>query len=165
MLKALIGLLCAGWVSLSVFADTEISDVSALEKIEYKSLSSKQQENYNFHLAAAKLAQLGFLSIDRLHDDWNGADFIARDIDGKVLRIQAKGRLSIAKKYLGKNLYVMFPDKSHTVWYLYPHDTVLNYILTTTTVKKTKAWRENGVYDWSRLSKKHKEFLQKYKLK
>jgi hypothetical protein len=36
----------------------------------------------------------------RLSDDWNGADFIAQHMDGSVLRVQLKSRLSFFKRYL-----------------------------------------------------------------
>lgn len=90
-----------------------------LSKISYVALNPRQQEVYNFHKVAAILADYGFTSI-RLSDDWQGADFIAVHIDGvTTLRVQLKGRLTFAKKYLGKGLYIAFRYQED--WYLYPH--------------------------------------------
>jgi len=57
------------------------------EKVAYSRLNPRQQENYNFHKVAAKLADFGFNCI-RLSDDFEGADFIALHVDGKtILRV------------------------------------------------------------------------------
>ena len=62
-----------------------------MQKIEYKDLNSRQQENYNFHKIAADLAEYGY-SCMWLNDDWQGADFIANHIDGDTfLKVQLKG--------------------------------------------------------------------------
>ena len=100
-----------------------------MKKISYDELNSKQKENYNFHKIAAVLAEYGYTSI-RLTDDWQGADFIAQHIDGETfLKVQLKGRMSIAKKYIGKNLHIGFPYEGS--WYLFPHDEVAEHLQTT----------------------------------
>lgn len=82
--------------------------MSAFAKIEYRSLNSRQQENYNFQKVAALLADYGFNCL-RLSDDWQGADFIACHIDGQTfLKVQLKGRLTIDKKYVGKGIHIAF---------------------------------------------------------
>ena len=53
-----------------------------LEKINYKLLKAKQQENYNYHKVASKLADYGYDCM-RLNNDWEGADFIGININGK----------------------------------------------------------------------------------
>ena len=74
------------------------------KRIKYEDLNSRQQENYNFQKLASKLADYGFNCL-RLSDDWQGADFIACHIDGKTfMKVQLKGRLSIEKKYDGKDV-------------------------------------------------------------
>ena len=73
-----------------------------LIKVDYNSLNAKQKENYNFHKVAAALADYGYNSM-RLNDDWQGADFIA--IKGEeMIKVQLKGRFTIDKKYLGKEI-------------------------------------------------------------
>ena len=62
------------------------------QKINYKDLSSKQQENYNFHKVSSILADYGFTTI-KLYDDWKNADFIAQHNDRKTfLKVQLKNR-------------------------------------------------------------------------
>ena len=75
-------------------------------KVNYNELNAKQKENYNFHKVAAALAEYGYNSM-RLNDDWQGADFIAVKGD-EMLKIQLKGRFTVDKKYIGKDIYISF---------------------------------------------------------
>ena len=77
-----------------------------LKKIKYTELNSKQKENYNFHKVASALADYGFNSL-RLNDDWQGADFIAINGDS-MMKIQLKGRFTVDKKYINKEIYIAF---------------------------------------------------------
>ena len=88
--------------------------------IEYKNLNPRQQENYNFQKFAGRLADYGFNCL-RLTDDWEGADFIAIHAESeRILKVQLKGRLTIAKKYINKNLYIAFRNEKE--FYIYLHD-------------------------------------------
>jgi len=79
-----------------------------LNKVKYSQLNSKQKENYNFHKIAGVLADYGYNSM-RLNDDWQGADFISIHTDGNnMLKVQLKGRFTIDKKYLNKDIYIAF---------------------------------------------------------
>ncbi len=61
------------------------------EKICCKELNSRQKENYNFAKVAAQLAADGYNCM-RPSDDWQGADFIAMQVDGvSYLRVQLRG--------------------------------------------------------------------------
>ena len=81
-----------------------------LTKINYSDLNSKAKEMYNFHKVSAKLADYGYTCM-WLTNDWQGADFIAVHIDGVTdLKVQLKGRISFAKKYIGKEIYICFID-------------------------------------------------------
>ena len=63
-----------------------------LRRVEYSDLSNKQREIYNFHKAAAVLADYGFNCI-KLDDDWESADFLAYHQDGdQMIKVQLKGR-------------------------------------------------------------------------
>ena len=98
----------------------------------------------------------------RLSDDWQSADFIAQHIDGeKFLKIQLKSRLTFDKKYIGKDIYVTFP--SGIDWYLYPHDALLECVLSTTAIGKTKSW-EDGNYHFPAISRQLRTILEKYKI-
>jgi hypothetical protein len=91
-------------------------------RIKYSKLNARQQEIYNFQKVSGILAEYGFATLN-LTDDWNGADFLAVHVDGfTVLRVQLKSRLTLRKKYLGRDLWVCF--RSGRALYLYPHDQV-----------------------------------------
>ncbi len=133
-----------------------------LKRIIYEELSAPQQEVYNFQKLAGILADYGFNCI-KLHDDWQGADFLAYHKDGKqTLKVQLKGRLTIAKKYRGKGLYIAF--RFNEIWYLVPHDELVKAASKTTPWLKTNSWIENGEYNSGRPSKKLLSRLSEYVL-
>lgn len=133
-----------------------------LTKIQYSDLNARQQENYNFQKVSAVLADYGFATL-RLTDDWQGADFIAQHIDGEMfLKVQLKGRLTLSKKYLGKNLFVAFHTEGD--WYLYPHDELLERVLAESNIGETRSWAEEGLYTFPKLSRQLRETLSPYKI-
>ena len=85
-------------------------------------IRSKEVETYNFHKAAAVLAEYGFDCI-RLADDWHGADFLAHHKGtGRTIRVQLKTCLVIDKRYKGDDdLYMCFPLDRTNNWYLIQH--------------------------------------------
>ena len=132
-----------------------------LTRVDYRTLNPRQQENFNFMKISAVLADYGFTTM-RLNDDWQGADFVAQHIDGETfLKVQLKGRLAFNKKYCGKGLYIAFfrvPD-----WYVYPHDEVLERVLSETNIiKDTASWNEKGNYHFPSLSKQLAAILEPY---
>ncbi|MFZ1714133.1 MAG: hypothetical protein WAT88_02475 [Saprospiraceae bacterium] len=140
------------------------SKVNATKKIKYGSLNNRQKESYNFQKVSSILAEYGFVTI-KLNDDWQGADFIAQHIDGNTfLKIQLKGRLTVSKKYMNKNIYICFPY--HGDWYLIDHDEVLATISQqyNDTFSKSNSWIKQGEYSWGRISQKMEEMLAHYKL-
>ena len=105
-----------------------------LSKINYSDLNSRQKEIFNFQKIAGVLADYGFNCI-KLADDWQGADFLAYHKDGKeTLRVQLKSRLTIAKKYQGKNLFMAFPISDS--WCLIEHDALVKLVGNTTNLAK-----------------------------
>ena len=90
-----------------------------LDKVVYQDLNAKQKESYNFQKLSSVLADYGYTAY-RMFDDYNGADLHAVRITGEVVKIQLKGRLTIDRKYLNKQLYIAFSDNGN--WYCYPHD-------------------------------------------
>ena len=112
------------------------------KQIKYSKLNSRQKENYNFHKVASKLADYGFNSM-RLNDDWEGADFIAIN-DKEMIKVQLKGRFSIDKKYIGKNLFIAFIEQDKVKIYL--HDKAVN--IAPNNIINSKSWKENGLYNW-----------------
>ena len=92
-----------------------------LKKVKYTSLNSREKENYNFHKAASALADYGYDSM-RLNNDWQGADFIAVKGD-EMIKVQLKSRFTVDKKYIGKDIYVVFLEDN--IVRLYNHDKAL----------------------------------------
>ncbi len=119
------------------------------ERVRYDDLNSRQKENYNFQKVAGRLADYGFNCL-RLTDDWQGADFIACHIDGETfLKIQLKGRLTIDKKYVGKDIYIAFLLKDGC--YVYPHDEFLEGLIERGALEEqSNLWRIKGVRSWPR---------------
>ena len=99
-----------------------------IKKISYNKLNAKQKESYNYQKVSAILADYGYVSY-RMHDDYQGADFHAVNIDGHVLKIQLKARVTVDKKYLNKNIFITFSE-DRVIWYLYPHDEIFKVITT-----------------------------------
>lgn len=129
-------------------------------RIEYKNLNSRQKENFNFQKVAAELADYGFNCM-WLNDDWRGADFIACHIDGNAfIKVQLKGRLTIDKKYNGKEIYVAFNQDGQ--WYVYPHDQLQAELLEMNLMSGSKSWDENGAYSWRSISKNITKHLRQY---
>jgi hypothetical protein len=114
------------------------------EVIDYKKLNGKQKELFNFQKLAATLADYGFNCI-KLADDWQGADFLAYPMNGKTtLKIQLKSRLTIHKKYCGKEIWIAFPFDDH--WYLIDHDRLVDKVGIKTKWLTTDSWLKKGSY-------------------
>lgn len=136
--------------------------MSIFKKITYKSLNSRQKENYNFQKIAGELADFGFNCI-RLSDDWNGADFIACHIDGETfIKIQLKGRLTINNKYDGRDIHIAFLHGDDC--YVYPHDEMRDRIFDLGKVQHGKGWQETQAYDWPSPPKWALKILEEYKV-
>ena len=117
-----------------------------LERVAYGDLNARQQENYNFHKIAARLADYGYTSM-RLSDDFEGADFIALHMDGTtILRVQLKGRLTLDRKYEGKGLHVAFRLRERM--FVYPHDTFLRRVPDDAAFLTNRAWTRDGAVHW-----------------
>jgi hypothetical protein len=135
-------------------------------KIEYSKLNAKQKENHNFLKVSGILADYGFMTM-RLSDDWQGADFIAQHIDGMTfMKVQLKGRLTINKKYTGKDLFVCFPHDGS--WYLYPHDEFLNECKENKVAflsGTNESWEADGHVHWPDPPKVLLKLLDEYKIR
>jgi len=96
------------------------------QRVAYDDLNARQKENRNFQKVAACLADYGFNCL-RLTDDWQGADFLACHIDGEtVLKVQLKGRATIDRKYLHKDIHIAFLLNGDCC--LYEHDALVHSI-------------------------------------
>ena len=124
-----------------------------LNRVNYKELNAKQKENYNFHKVAAALAEYGYNSM-RLNDDWQGADFIAVKGDD-MLKIQLKGRFTVEKKYIGKDIYISFIEDGKIK--IYEHDEAVNLLPEKT--KNTISWAKRGGYSWGITPKQYESII------
>lgn len=132
-----------------------------LKKINYKDLTARQQEAFNFQKVSAVLADYGFITI-KLSDDWQGADFIAQHNDGQTfLKVQLKGRLTFDKKYEGKDIFICFCHDDN--WYLAPHDEFSQEINSINNYQKTLSW-ERGTYSFPKLNAEILSLVEKYRL-
>lgn len=130
--------------------------------VQYAKLNARQQEAYNFQKVSGVLADYGFTTI-RLSDDWQSADFIAQHIDGQqFLKVQLKGRCTLAKKYMGKDLHICFHDQG--AWYLASHDELLEWAQQNTNITNTESWNTAGLYSFPCLSAALKRRLESYLL-
>jgi len=77
-----------------------------MKKINYRDLNSKEKENYNYHKTASALTDYGYDSM-WLNNDWKGVDFISVK-DDEMLKVQLKGRFTIDKKYIRKDIHIAF---------------------------------------------------------
>lgn len=133
-----------------------------LKLVSYETLNSRQKENYNFHKVAARLANYGYNCL-RLTDDWQGADFIACHIDGEsFLKVQLKGRLTVDRKYFGKNIFIAFLDG--TDCFVYPHDRFLKRWMEERGEPGGKGWVETGLRSWKTTPAWARELLAKYRI-
>ncbi|PKP02924.1 MAG: hypothetical protein CVU11_10145 [Bacteroidetes bacterium HGW-Bacteroidetes-6] len=97
-----------------------------MDKIDYNTLNAKQKESYNYQMISAVLAEYGYTTY-RMHDDYHGADFHAVHVDGHVLKVQLKSRITIHYKYLNKDIFIAFSN-DRIKWYLYPHDEIFEIV-------------------------------------
>ena len=134
-----------------------------LERIEYKNLNPRQQENYNFHKLAARLADYGYTCL-HLSNDWQGADLIASHIDGdKFHKIQLKGRLVYNRKYENKEIFVAFFHGTRC--FVYPHDDFKEFALQSGSVdEQSRNWKVNGFREWPKPPKWSIEYLENYEV-
>ncbi|MDJ0977652.1 MAG: hypothetical protein QNI87_03875 [Erythrobacter sp.] len=87
----------------------------------------------------------------------SGVDLILhREEDRDTKLVQQKARWTIDKKYIGRDIWIAFPDGEQ--WYLVPHDELLILGKRHT---KTQSW-DKGLYSKSPLSKQDKEQLAQY---
>ena len=133
-----------------------------LIKVDYSELNSRQREIFNFQKVAGYLADYGFNCI-KLADDWQGADFLAYHKDGnKTLKVQLKSRLGIARKYVGKSLYMAFPVSG--VWHLVEHDHLVSLVDKHTSWLVSESWLKEGAYTSHNPNKSLMDALAEWRL-
>ncbi|MFC1609554.1 hypothetical protein ACFL6C_01220 [Myxococcota bacterium] len=120
-------------------------------------LSSVAIEARNAHSLCIALIEQGWIPAKPDYDE--GVDLMAwHEKRGKTRAIQLKGRLTVAKKYLGRGIWLAFPASGW--WYMVSHDWVLEQ---KPEVKKTKSWKHGGEYNWPRLTAEWSRKLKPYR--
>ena len=125
-----------------------------LIKVNYKDLNARQKENYNYHKVASALAEYGFNSM-RLNDDWQGADFISVNGD-EMIKFQLKGRFTIDKKYIGKEIYIAFIEDQKVK--IYNHDEAVSII--PDNIRNSDSWSKYGGYSWGKTPKVYDNIIK-----
>lgn len=103
--------------------------------------------------------RLTAIALERGYNAFNpvfdgGIDFILYREDGAggpadLRKVQLKGRWYIDKKYLGRDIWIAFPEGDE--WYLAPHDELVR-IGDQAGFTETKSWAEGGAYSRKGLS-------------
>ena len=128
---------------------TAINDCWLGNLLSYADLDSKGQESYNSSKLVSIMADYGYLESAKINNDKWGADLIFyRSSDADVKKVQLKGRATFSKHYMGKDLYIAFPDTD--AWYLYPHDKIVELAIPGRSWHQTLSWLSpNGGYSWN----------------
>lgn len=88
----------------------------------------------------------------------NGIDLILlNEATGDTKLVQLKGRWTIDAKYVGRNIWIAFPDRGE--WYVAPHDEMVRLGERHT---GTESWAK-GTYSKGGLSKSDRDELAQYK--
>lgn len=74
---------------------------------------------------------------------------LAVALGDEMLKVQLKGRFFVAKKYIGKSIYVAFVE-NNTVK-LYEHDAAIT--LLKPNIVDSVSWTEKGTYGWRKTPK------------
>lgn len=89
-----------------------------------------------------------------------GIDFILyNEQTGDTKLVQLKGRWTIDKKYVGRNVWIAFHDEGR--WYLAPHDELVKHA-DAYGYTQTKSWIEGGAYTCPGLTKAQLADLASY---
>ena len=129
---------------------------------EYRSLTARQKEAYNFERVSKVLAHHGY-DCHWLPDPRDNADFLARHrSSGNEKRVQLTSRCLIDKKYENQELWVAFPVDDN--WYFLEHDELRDLVSEHTGALTTKSWMQGNRYSWPAPSPGLLEAIRLYRL-
>lgn len=107
------------------------------------------REVINRNIVVSLAMEKGFNAYLPVYD--GGVDFILyREEDALTLKVQLKGRWVIDRKYVGRDIWVAFPNAGE--WYLVPHDTMVEQA-EAAGFTKTSSWIDGGAYSCPSLSR------------
>jgi len=119
-------------------------------------LSSEAVEAINRNALVTVALKRGFNAYLPVCDE--GIDLILHSESTNDTRlVQLKGRWTIDRKYIGRNIWIAFPDRGS--WYVIPHDSLLELGERHT---NTDSWQK-GTYSKGSLSKQDLAELQPYR--
>ena len=125
--------------------------------------SSGHWRHSNLNDAAAILAECGY-SCSSPPIGMTAVDLIARRNDGTPsINVRCPGRLDIRKRQLGRGIHVVFPDQDG-VWYLVPHDALVEIAERNTPWLDSPSWRVNGWYSSRSPSRRLRAALRSFAL-
>ena len=111
---------------------------------------SQVTEVINRNVVISLALQQGFNAFLPVYD--GGVDFILyREYDNVIRKVQLKGRWTIGKKYVDRDIWMAFPIDG--AWYLMPHDAMVEFAKTDGKSLESTAWLEGGAYSWPKPSK------------
>ena len=89
----------------------------------------------------------------------NGAQVTHREADDDLKLVQQKSRWTIARKYVGRSIWIAFRDRGE--WFLAPHDELVG-LGATAGYTATSSWTEKGIYHMAAMSRDLREQCEKY---
>ena len=95
--------------------------------------------------AKAKLIEHGFDILYLEQDSRLMADHEEAD---KIIEVQLKTRIGVYKEYIGRGLHLCFPinKDGEEVWYLIPHDKLVEIVGQLTPWLDSSSWEDRGIY-------------------
>jgi hypothetical protein len=109
---------------------------------------SQVREVINRNTVISLALDQGFNAFLPVYD--GGVDFVLyRERDGVLRKVQLKGRWTIDRKYLDRDIWMAFPMAGE--WYLMPHDVMVAQA-EAEGVTRTASWIEGGAYSRPRPS-------------
>jgi len=106
------------------------------------------REVINRNTVVSLALEQGFNAFLPVYD--GGVDFILyHEADGILRKVQLKGRWTIDRKYVGRDIWIAFPIGAD--WHLMPHDEMVKHA-DADGVTKTASWTEAGLYSRPRPS-------------
>ena len=139
-----------------------------------KELNSQAREFVSRSEVLPFFVRDGFLPYIPAWDE--GIDFIVyREQDDLLIKIQLKSRWSIDRKYIGRNIGMLFGNGGDMKeWYLFPHDVMVSFAQENTEFLKSKSWnakhgaqgasRDVGLYNVPKMSRLMEQYFASYKL-
>lgn len=112
----------------------------------------------------ALVMERGYNAFLPVYDD--GIDFILCREDGKggpadMRKVQLKSRWTIHKKYLGRDIWIAFPDGED--WYLAPHDDLVA-LGDEAGFTASSSWAQKGTYHRAPMSSHLREVMKNWRI-